>query len=400
MFQALDNMAEKQPDNPPKPNDNPDPKPAPAKEPKAAPTKEPAPAKNPAPPKTAPAKAAPVKAPAPAKETKAADTELPEDLTAVSPKQLRDAYSNLKTQLKNLQKEIQEARTSPKPADDHPDVVELKKAAEGYKKRLSELEDHIRYVDYSKSEEYQKQYHEPYVNVSKSATAEVVELRIPQADGTHRQATAEDFWSIVQIPNAEEALEAAEKLFGSPTKANFVMSQRLRVREAFARAEQAKEDYKTKGAEREKTTRAQREQQQREATARWKANNEKFTTEQADLFGPEEGDDEGNALLVKGYERADAAFGGWITDTDSGEKRAPTPEESIEINSELRTKAGAFDRLAHRNKKLTARIAELEEQVRQYEQSGPGNGQPGGQAAVVEEDNMEAQIDRAARGNK
>lgn len=363
----------------------------PAEKPPVKPPEKAAPPKTPA---KAPVKSAPDK-PAEKPVEKQVEKELPADLATVPPKQLRDAYSALKTKHKALETELQQARTKP-PVNDDPEKVTLRETLAQREKRLAEYEDHIRYVDYTKSEEYNTKYHQPYVNTAKSATAQVMELRVPTAEGTARPATQDDFWSIVEIPNAEDALAAAEKIFQSPTKANFVMQQRERVRAAYDAAEQAKAEFRTKGVEREKTTAAERERTQRETTAKWRTLNEQTIEESPDVYKPEDGDDEGNSLLEKGFERADAAFGGMITDPDTGQKRPPTPEESIQINSELRNKAGAFDRVLHRAEQYKARIAQLEQQIAEYEKSGPGGGAPPSSEIKPEDDSFDAAVDRLA----
>lgn len=395
-FGAIDKMVQ---DNPPA--DPPaDPKPAPAKNP--APAKTPAPAKNPAPAK----QPAPAKNPAPAKQVSAPDPkpgdkpadvklDLLEDIPPNSPGWFRTHYDKAKTTIKNLQAELEKVKTAA-PKGDDPEIPKLREALTAREKRAQELEEHIRFVDYTKSEEFKTKYHDPYVNTSKDATAQVAELRITNPDGTLRAATNEDFWSIVQIPNNEEALAAAEKLFGSPAKANFVMSQRERVRQAWSNAEQAKEEYRVKGAERAKTQQAEYERATQEATAKWNKLNSETVEGNPEIYQPEDGDDEGNELLVKGFERADAAFGGQITDPETGKKRAPTPDEMIAINSEVRNKAAAFDRMFHRATKYQSRIAELEAQIAEYEKSGPGGGAPpsGGDRKV--EDDFDSHVDRIA----
>jgi hypothetical protein len=356
----------------------------PAEDPKPAPAKSAAPAKA--------VKAEPAKA-VPAKATKAAEKseiQILEDTSKVAPPALRKAYEELKAKHKLINEELQKARTKP-PVQDDPEKVTMRETLAQREKRLAEVEDHIRFIDYEKSSEYKEKYHDPYLRTAENATREVQELRVPLADGTVRAATAEDFWSIVHIPNAEDALAAAEKLFGSPSKATFVMEKRGEIRRAWAAGEQAKAEYRKTGIEREKTTQAERERASRESTEKWKTLNEKTVEENPELYGSEEGDEEGNALLATGFERADAAFGGQITDLETGKKRPPTADEMIQINSELRNKAAGFDRLAHRNTKLAARIAELEAQVAEYEKSGPSGGEPEG-GTKVEVDSFDAAL--------
>jgi len=81
-------------------------------------------------------------------------------------------------------------------------------------------------------------------------------------------------------------------------------------------------------------------------------------------------------LLKIGFMLADAAFGGQIEDPQTKEMRDPTPEELVRINSIIRNKAGAFDRIVHQNRAMQKQIDELNAELDGYRESAPGAGDP------------------------
>lgn len=356
----------------------------------------------------APAKnVAPVKAPAKAvAKVEIPPTEVPkgkeaavkilEEVPPNSPAWFRTHYEKAKNEIKTLRADLEKVATKPVVIVEDTEKNQIRETLTQREKKLAELEGEIRYVDYTKSEEYKNKYHDPYVATWQNAVAEVSQLTVKNADGSERSATADDFEKLMAIGNPNEALRAAGELFGDPAKAAFVMTQAGTVKQSIRTAQAAIQDFRTQGAERAKKQQEQFERTSKETTAKWRQLNEQTVSDNPEIYQPEDGDEEGNEILAKGFERADAAFGGHITD-EHGNKRPPTPQEMIEINSALRNKAAAFDRVVHRLTKQQARVAELESQIAEYEKSGPGSGVPlpGGERAK-EEDSFEAAIDRIA----
>lgn len=376
-------MVDQQPDpNSPKPD-----KPA-------APAKNPAPAKNAAPAKAVPAKVAAPKVETPKTPEVKTDVKILDEIPAGSPQWFRTHYDKAKNEVKTLRAELEKVKAAPPTAED-PEKGQIKETLAQREKRLSELEDEIRFVDYTKSNEYKTRYHEPYVAAWQNAVAEISSLTVKNADGTERAATAKDFEALMSIPNSNDALRAAGELFGDPAKASFALTQMGTVKQHIRTAQQAIHEFRTKGTERIKQQEADRERAGQEATKRWRQTTEEMIDGNPEIYQPEDGDEEGNTLLTKGFERADAAFGGMITG-DDGKKRPPTPEEMITINAEIRNKAAAFDRLQHRYTKNLSRIAELEQQIAEYEKSGPGGGSPPGGERPTDENSFDAAVDRLA----
>jgi hypothetical protein len=359
-------------------------------QPNATPTPEPKPDATGTPAATPEPKPEPTPAtePTPKPEAKPAekpddplDVEIPENLP---PKGLRLALKRAKEDRRRLYQELtqlKEAAAKPAVPAEDPERKALEERFTAADKRRQELEDHIRYLDYTKSEEYQEKYQKPYTEAWQDAVERVVELKITNAEtGESRQATQDDLSAILKIPNGEEALTAAENLFGTPAKAALVMSLRNDIRKAYLAAEKAKAEFREKGSQRQKEW----EEGQTKAAATRATMFEKLNKEAAEkfphFFKPVEGDDEGNKLLEKGYQQADLAFSGTLT-----------PEQQVPLHSIMRNKAAGFDRLAlllNREKKLRE-AAEKKLADFQKSEPKPGEGSGGVAAPTSAEDALE-----------
>jgi hypothetical protein len=305
------------------------------------------------------------------------DTDIPEGW---SPKALRAALKRNKIARRDLYQELKAlkdaaAQAPAKPAED-PERKALEERLTAADKRRQELEDHMRFLDYTKSEEYQEKYHKPYIETWRDAAERVSELKIINAEtGETRQATQDDLSEIVKIANTEMALGAAELLFQTPAKAALVMNLRDAIRKAYTAAERAKVEFQAKGSLKQKEF---QEQQTRAAAARtmaFETLNKQAVEKHPELFKPVEGDAEGNALLQCGFEQADMAFS-----PDLPADKAPL------VHSVLRNKAAAFDRVNlfwHREKK--AREA-AEKKLAEFQKSIPTPGDGGGGTPPVEGD--------------
>lgn len=292
----------------------------------------------------------------------------------------------LKAKLETLEK----ASTLP---DNHPELVRMRGEIEKREKRLAEVENHLRYKDYEASTDYQDNYHKPYLTTAEEATKRATQLKVANAEtGVARALTPEEFWQIVHIDDADAAINAAEKLFGEGSgKANFVIERRNEILLAHQRAEKAKADFKKNAAE---LTRKQQEDFTRQGEER-SALFKKLMTEGVEkdpaLYKPEEGDNEGNALLEKGFSLVDRVFSGGAP---AKEGEAPmSPQEMIAAHAQIRNDAAAFPRLAHKYKALQQRVQELEESLSEYEASTAGKGEvAAGEKGPQREDDLESVV--------
>lgn len=243
---------------------------------------------------------------------------------------------------------------------------------EAMKRRAMELEDEIRYVNYSKSAEFQQKYQEPYNKAWQRAMSELSEISVQDpSTGETRAVEAGDMLQLVNMPLGQ-ARDVAEQMFGK--FADDVMTHRKEIRSLYEAQAAALDEAKKMGATREQMRMAQFQEFQQK-TAKlvgevWqKANDSAVKDEKfGKYFNPVEGDDEGNAKLEKGYALVDKAF--------SENPFAPNlkPEERqaiIRRHAAVRNRAAAFGRLTTQVEKAQARIAELERELKQYKGSEP-----------------------------
>lgn len=352
-FAPREKPAEIEPDEPPKP---------PEKKPEAA-----KPPEKPAEPKPGEAPKAPVTAP-----------------------ELRKAYENLKNEHATLKKEHETLKTAKPPED-----VEKKQMAvklQAAEKRLSELDETLRFTNYERSPEYKEKYEKPYIQAyqlgrKRISTLDVVERATENPDTGERKieqqarpATPEDFDVLVSITDDREARKMAKQMFGED--AGIALAHREKVHEASQAASAAVEDYRKNGAEREKQQQEMTAKQRAEVQQEWERLNKATVEKYPKLFGPIEGDKEGNELLEKGFAMVDRAFS-----TDANKL---SPLELAKLHTQIRNRAAGFGRQVMINKRQAAQIKELEAKLKEIEESVPGGGdgapiKPAGEAKFGED---------------
>lgn len=302
---------------------------------------------------------------------------------------LRESYEKTKSELAQAQaklKEYEEKSKSPsKISDDEKKSYEEKLTSA--EKRRAELEDHIKYVDYTKSSEYKDTYEKPFVNAYSEARNLASSLKITDVStGEVRNATNADFDSIMALSDADEAASRIEELFGTGVKAQMVAQARSEVLKAYNAKQQAIEQYKSKGSEFEKQRGEQMTKMQAEVSKIWKQAAAEGADRLPQLFKPSDGDDKGNSALEQGYRLADLAFNAldpqdvpnlpqWIQDKMVNGKLPA--QEMAKLHAAIRNKAGAFDRLAYQNKQLQTQLADLKKQLGSYKASEPSEGEKG-----------------------
>lgn len=261
--------------------------------------------------------------------------------------------------------------------DDHPEYKKIAEARAAEQKRLAELETRLQMYDHEQSPEYQEKFHKPYVRQWENSIAAISQMKVPAGEGQTRAATKDDLIAVVGAKSDEEAIEIAERIFGTPTKAAMALNHRAQIIAAHIANENAKQEFAKRSVE-------MRKQESERGSAEAKARAEqfdKFVNEGLNsdpIYKPVDGDDEGNAVLAKGFMLTDAVFGAPFTD-DKGQQRPMTAEEQVKFNAMIRNKAGAFDRLQLETTRLKSKIAELEDELQDYRESAPDGGEaPGG----------------------
>lgn len=284
----------------------------------------------------------------------------------VNPWKMVDDY---KKQVATLTKERDDARAL---LTNESDRGQLTTRAESAEKRNKELEDYLRYVDYSKTSEFKTQYVEPYNKAWASAMGELKELTVQYGEGQTRAFTADDMLQIVQMP-ITQARKVAEDNFGS--FANDIMQHRKVIRDLFEKRETALKEARENGAE---TLKKAQEAHQAKLDGATKLNGEMWAKENeaalADatygvLFKPREGDENWNKRLAKGFELVDQAFAVNLKDPNL------SPEErlkAIRRHAAVRNRAASWGAIRGELEVSRARVAELEKELAEYKASEPG----------------------------
>jgi hypothetical protein len=312
-------------------------------------------------------------------ETEVTEPEKPENAEKpVKAKTLRENYDKLKTEnaeLQNRIKAIEEERAKPAPED--PEKKKLGETLAQREARLAELEETLRFKDYTASTEYETSYRQPYLKAFADGRATVAGLKLVDAEGNLRQGTDADFDHIMAIQDPDAAAQAIEEVFGTGVKAQMVIGAREKVRDILGRAREAEAEYKKTGSQRDLQRAEEFRKKQGEVAAVFDKQAKEAVEKYPKLFKPIEGDEKGNQLLEAGFARADAAFGGAFRDAQ-GKFVKMTPVDLAALHAEVRNKAGGFDRAIHLLAQERKEKAELKKKLAQYEDSEPSGGRRNG----------------------
>jgi hypothetical protein len=248
-------------------------------------------------------------------------------------------------------------------------------------KRNQELEQHIRFVDYSKSQEFVDKYQKPYEEAWTRAIGGLKGLKLSlgtdpnTGQESSRDLTPQDIAALANMDPATARLEIKNRF---PEDAAEVRSYIDKIRDLASAQNSALEEHKTKGGE------WQQQQQQharsmQEANAKlWKQFSDE-TVQKYDFLRPVEGDEERNSKLEKA-----AAF---VADALSARPNDPNLTEEqrasvIKKHVALRNRAIAYSVLMHENKQLKAQLAEREEALKAFDSSSPTDGEGKGKQAA------------------
>lgn len=284
-----------------------------------------------------------------------------------NPWKLVDQY---KQRTAELEKQIAEAKTGALVEQERKKYLDQ---IEQHTKRNAELEDEMRFVNYSKSEEFQTKYQKPYTEAWRRAALELSEIMVMD-NGQERQATADDLAALISLPLGK-AREVADEAFGR--FADDVMAHRKELRGLFAAQQQALEEAKTKGAERAKQQQEMTSKQQQDIIDHTKTYWEKANADAVadpkygQFFKPLDGDQEGNLRLAKGFEMVDRAM------NENPSDPSLTPEARATIvrrHAALRNRAAAFGRVMNWYNQAMEKVTALEKELAGFRSSTPGVG--------------------------
>jgi|SRR5579863_5620870 len=274
-----------------------------------------------------------------------------------------------KGQVAQLEKELADAKTSTVPENDRKGFEERIRKAEA---RAAELEQHMRFVDYSKTEDFQNKYVQPYEKAWSNAVSELKEITITDPGGTERPVTPQDILDLVNLPLGK-AREIADTAFGK--FADDVMSHRKQIRSLFEAQQTALEEAKKSGGETltKQQQEAQANFQKLQSTVKdiWQKENAAMIADKTygPLFSKREGDAEWNTRLENGFALVDRAF----SETPNDPKLTPEQRQAvIRRHAAIRNRAAAWGALKGENDSLKAQVETLTKELGQYKSSEPG----------------------------
>lgn len=240
--------------------------------------------------------------------------------------------------------------------------------------RAKELEDEMRYVNYTKSSEFKEKYEVPFQRSVGSAMKELQGLSFQDDKGVAKQFDVNVLMELVNLP-LHQARAISNNLFGDLS--NDVMNHRNEIRKNLDEQAAAIETAKKTGAEREAQQREQLKsfysQVGTKAKEWWEGFNQEVQKhpEHGEFVKPKEGNEEWNAALEKGFEMAKKAFSVNVTD------HRLTPEqrkEAVKLQSALYNKAAAYGPMRIEIKALRKALAERESELGKYKSTTPAAG--------------------------
>lgn len=361
-------------------------------------------------------------------EDKSAASDAPKEDTSttgteqkpVKAAELRTAYEGLKKKVKEeyepklqkltqLEREVAELKTTTPQLD----KAQQERVA-AIEKRNAELEAHIKFKDFEKSTEYQENFWKPYEQAWSNAIRELKGLTMtvddPKTGETvTREVTQADLQYFASLEPAVRRTEI-NRLF--PEDKEEVKRHINQISHLFEKSQEAKEKAKAEAETHAKTQTEQQQQFQQQRAKLWRMSNESLAAKYPNWFNKVDGDNEGNTLFDRGTALADLAmFPQDLTPEKIdmlpksfkeaiASKKPFTQEQLVKLHSIVRNKAANHDRLAHQNKTLAARVAELEKSLKEYEESGPDGvraGMPAGQSGELSADQELEAMERAGR---
>ena len=239
--------------------------------------------------------------------------------------------------------------------------------------RNKELEEEIRFTKYEKSNEYQEQFHKPYLEAWQKAVAEFGELTVTDENGRVRQGNASDLLTLAQMPLGQ-ARKHANELFGDA--ADDIMAHRRVVRELAEKQHKALDDARKNGGEREKQAALEHETRNRATSERMAKDWHNINSEaqaKYDWLRPADGQEERNAALEKAEKFVDESFGLNLAQAKTETER----QDIMRRHSALRNRAIGFSVLKHENTSLKAELAELKKSLEEFQGSEPTAGEQG-----------------------
>lgn len=329
----------------------------------------------------------------PKAETPAAPAKTPEATKPepASLKQFREQYEMTKKERDDFAAKVAELERA-KSEGTRKEVEEATKALkaemDSIRKNAEELDTEVRYLNYTRSSEYKQKYETPLREAWQTALGDIEGIRVTDADGTERDANHQDIMALLNVPVAKAAI-IAQETFGPA--APEIMAHRRRLIELTQARDKSIAEWKEKGAQREVEKSKQLESRQTRSRELFESQFADYEKTHAQLFGREEGDEDGNKLLDESDRLVRIALKGEGIDADMGYDDKVDLITKAQAQVALRARAYGRERL--RVIRLQQKVAELEKKVGKVRSSEPGQGEGTSTATRVSPKNAEDAID-------
>jgi hypothetical protein len=262
-------------------------------------------------------------------------------------------------------------------------------------KALAEKEREIQLADYTKSEDYAKNFLKPFTDAYTEARESVSQLQLTDPEtGAARQATPADFDALMRVSDPNQAAEMIDAMFGTGAKAAEVAAMRRDILKLNQRRLGQVDAKRAEAAEQGTRVSEQKQKAQAEAAKTYTETLAKLTTERKEFFAPDD-DAKGNEILEKSRVIADLAFG------KQPEGKPPlSASEMARLHAVIHAKATGFDRAIYRYQQAQAKIATLEKELAEFRSSDPGKGDAkgskGGQKIMSAQEAADAALEAMA----
>jgi hypothetical protein len=323
--------------------------------------------------------------PAPATKAEPAKSE------PTSIKQFREQYDLTKKERDDFAakvSELERARSEGTRKEVEEATKSLKAEMDSIRRNAEELDTEVRYLNYTRSGEYKQKYETPLREAWQTALGDIDGIRVTDADGTERDASHHDIMAILNVPVAKAAI-IAQETFGPA--APEIMAHRRRLLELTQARDKSISEWKEKGAQREVERSKQVEGRQSRSRELFESQFSDYEKSHPQLFGREDGDDDGNKLLDESDRLIRIALKGEGVDADMGYEDKVDLITKAQAQVALRARAYGRERL--RVIRLQQKVAELEKKVGKVRSSEPGQGEGTSTATRIAPKSAEDAID-------
>lgn len=305
-----------------------------------------------------------------------------------TPGELRQAYNRVKEEVEALRK----ATPKSVKVEETAEYKTLLQEAAQIKEQHAKLADEIRYLDYTKSPEFQEKHVQPIQSAFEAAADTFATLQVTTAEGETRAATDDDVRDLLRLNNPQARIKKAREMFGDA--AHFALEAVRPVQEAFIRRDADLKNFREKGAEIQKQRDVQRAETVKQYQQRFDESFQEIKAGVPELYDPlpdtEPDAAEFNTELVKANQLVTVAF------------RNPSglpPEKWLRSQAALAARAVGYSRASRDANILRAENASLKERLKRFETSDPGlagGGDNGGSGSPTTGQSFEQEIDALA----